>query len=281
MPTARAAFDRATLAFLGVLIALTAARIEALLLQSARALFRRSAILDVVAHVRLGLLHQAAAGRLGDRRDDGAVRRRGMGGAARRADRARLRRRPPCSRWARAMYGAWAGFWAGVGWLLMPGVFFSSNIISTDALLLPLWAIALFAMWRLMTTRAWFWAIVLGRLRRPWPLGQVRHALFLRLHRARGVVDAAGAGRRWRRDAASSRRCIALAILAPNIFWNIAERLRHRAAHRRQRAPRPERHVQSRRIVRVFRRPARCLGPIIFFVLIWLVWRAMAARIRD
>ena len=38
----------------------------------------------------------------------------------------------------RTMYGAWAGFWAGVGWLMLPGVWLSSSIISTDALLLPL-----------------------------------------------------------------------------------------------------------------------------------------------
>src|SRR5262249_34830574 len=59
----------------------------------------------------------------------------------------------------RNAYGAWAGFWSGVIWLVTPGVWFSSNVISSDVLLLPFWSLALVAMWRMVQTRAMDWAI--------------------------------------------------------------------------------------------------------------------------
>ena len=218
LPT-RAAFDRATLAFLGVLIALTGAAHRGAALQPARALFRRSAILDVVAHVRLGLFHQAAAGRVGDRRDDGAVRHDAEWAVRLGAPlaHARRRRRALCAR-AQRCTARGPGSGPGVGWLMLPGVFFSSSLISTDALLLPLWAIALFAMWRLVEharldvgDRARASSSALGAL--------AKYAMlyFVALHRARGVVDAAGARRRWRR---ARHRCgadRARRSLTPNI----------------------------------------------------------------
>jgi 4-amino-4-deoxy-L-arabinose transferase-like glycosyltransferase len=62
----------------------------------------------------------------------------------------------------RLMYGAGAGLAAGLGWLLMPGVGLSSALISTDALLLPLWSLALYALWRWTETRRTAWALLMG-----------------------------------------------------------------------------------------------------------------------
>ena len=155
MTVNRAAFDRATLAFLLVLITVTAARVVALFYIPLGLYFDEAqywmwsrafdwgyftkppliawvigsttllAGTDAEWAVRLGapIAHMSAAGAL--------------------------------FILGRSMYGAWAGFWAGFGWLMLPGVWFSSSVISTDALLLPLWSIALLAMWRLVSTPAW------------------------------------------------------------------------------------------------------------------------------
>ncbi len=160
MPT-RAAFDRATLAFAAVLLALTGARIWALfhnpvgLYYDEAQYWMWSRTFDWGYFTKPPLVAWVIAGTtalFGDA--EWAVRLA--------APLAHAVAASAVFALGRAMYGAWPGFWAGAGWLLLPGVFFSSSIISTDALLLPLWAIALFAMWRLMTTRAWAWAIILG-----------------------------------------------------------------------------------------------------------------------
>src|SRR6185503_5064162 len=48
----------------------------------------------------------------------------------------------------RRMYDARIGAWAAVIYLLMPGVWLSSAVISTDAVLLVAWAPALYFLWR-------------------------------------------------------------------------------------------------------------------------------------
>ncbi|MGE3626997.1 MAG: ArnT family glycosyltransferase, partial [Hyphomicrobiales bacterium] len=63
---------------------------------------------------------------------------------------------------ARRLYGARTGFWSALVFSTLPGVSFSSGIISTDVPLLVLWALALWAFVELLETRQWRWAILLG-----------------------------------------------------------------------------------------------------------------------
>jgi len=60
------------------------------------------------------------------------------------------------------LYGARAGFWSGLAFATMPGVFFSAMIISTDALLLPLWALALLGFERATATGRPGWWVLVG-----------------------------------------------------------------------------------------------------------------------
>ena len=48
----------------------------------------------------------------------------------------------------REAYDERTGFWAAMAYMLMPGVWLSSGIISTDDLLLPCWSAALYLLWR-------------------------------------------------------------------------------------------------------------------------------------
>ena len=54
------------------------------------------------------------------------------------------------------------GFWAGVLFLTLPAVSFSSAVISTDVPLLFFWALALYALLRVLDSRSPGWCVVLG-----------------------------------------------------------------------------------------------------------------------
>jgi hypothetical protein len=137
---------------------------------------------------------------------------------------------------------------------------------------LPLWAIALFAMWRLMTTRAWAWAIILGGAAgvgllakyamlyffvctavAAWGMPPVREALA----KGRGVVAT----------------LIALAILAPNIAWNVQNGFataRHTVSNARL-----DSHLFNLdELFEFLGGQFLVFGPLVFLVLLWLLWRA-------
>jgi 4-amino-4-deoxy-L-arabinose transferase-like glycosyltransferase len=273
MTATRAAFDRATLAFLFVLIAVTAARIYALfhdpiglyfdeaqywmwsrsfewgyftkppLIAWVIGLTTTLAGTDAEWAIRLGapLAHVVAASAL-----------YALG---------------------RNMYGAWPGFWAGFGWLMLPGVWFSSSIISTDALLLPLWAIALFAMWRLVNTRAWTWALVLGAFVGLGVLAKYAMLYFflctaVAAWRIEPVRQALAKGRGWLASV------VALIVMSPNIVWN-AQNGFVTAAHTAENA-----HFDAQQLFNIDELfefnfgQAFVIGPLIFCIFVWVLWRA-------
>lgn len=172
----------------------------------------------------------------------------------------------------RSTYGAWPGFWTGVAWLLMPGVFLSSGVISTDAVLLPLWALALFSAWRLMTTRAWAWAIALGFF-----VGLGALAKYAMLYFVPCMVLAAW----WlapMREALKGGRglvagVISALVLAPNIVWNFQNSFataRHTADNARLDA---SDMFNLDELFEFWGGQFGVLGPIVALVLIWAIWR--------
>jgi hypothetical protein len=60
------------------------------------------------------------------------------------------------------LFDARTGFWAGLLFLTLPAVSFSSAVISTDVPLLFFWALALYALIRVLEDRVPAWAVVLG-----------------------------------------------------------------------------------------------------------------------
>src|SRR5262245_12428480 len=63
---------------------------------------------------------------------------------------------------AEELYDARVGFWSALAFALLPGVVFSSRIISTDVPLLLCWALALLAFVKLLRCPDTRWACVLG-----------------------------------------------------------------------------------------------------------------------
>ncbi|PIW31037.1 MAG: glycosyl transferase [Rhodobacterales bacterium CG15_BIG_FIL_POST_REV_8_21_14_020_59_13] len=121
---------------------------------------------------------------------------------------------------AHHLKAGWAGAWAALIYLSMPGVGISAGIISTDALLLPLWAGALYMLLRLRDQPGrWFSAIGLGTL-----LGLAFLAKYAAVYFLIGAGLAVVIDPPLRRALASLQGLLAAAILAaiwaPNILWN-------------------------------------------------------------
>lgn len=172
----------------------------------------------------------------------------------------------------RSMFGAWAGFWSGVGWLLIPGVWVSSGVISTDALLLPIWSAALLAFARLVATRAWIWAFVLGLA-----VGFGALAKYAMLY----FPLCAGLAAWWSapvRDALKGGRgvlaaLIALLLLAPNLWWNASHSFAT-VAHTAANASLTEDFINPDELLEFLTSQAGLIGPLLFGALAWLLWRA-------
>jgi hypothetical protein len=172
----------------------------------------------------------------------------------------------------RNLYGAAAGFWAGLTWLLLPAVSLSSFVISTDALVLPLWSFALLALWRLVATRSWFWAVMLGvavgagalakyamlyfplcALLATWWAKPVREALL----GPRGIVAAV----------------IALAILSPNLYWNFTHGF-ETVAHTASNASLTSDLFHPGEMLEFILNQGLVIGPIFLLLFSWLLSRA-------
>ncbi len=184
---------------------------------------------------------------------------------------------------ARRMYGPWAGFWAGVGWLLMPAIWLSSAVMSTDALLMPLWAVALYALWRLHESGRWAWAIALGAA-----IGLGALAKYAMLY----FVACAALAALWepalRKTLVSARGGAALAItafvLAPNLAWNAANSfatISHTAAN----SGLSRFGLHPDELIEFVLGQALVMGPILIVALAITIGRALAARsaldVRD
>lgn len=166
-----------------------------------------------------------------------------------------------------------AGVWAGLAWLLMPGVWLSSALISTDALLLPAWAAALFATWRFVETQSWRWAVAMGAA-----IGVGLLAKYAMSYFAIGLALAA----LWSVDVrralltrpALAALATALAIVAPNLLWNAGNdfaTLEHTAANAAWSGPIGDPVAALNFLVDQL----GVAGPILFPLALFCAWRAV------
>jgi len=121
------------------------------------------------------------------------------------------------------LYGTRVGFWAGLAFATLPGVFFSAMIISTDALLLPLWALAMLGFERATATGRPGWWVLVGTTFGAGLLAKYAMAYF-----ALGAIiyllwepSARWGARGWRWLWALPPAAL---FFAPNIFWNASHR---------------------------------------------------------
>jgi hypothetical protein len=121
----------------------------------------------------------------------------------------------------RRVFDARIGAWSAAIYLLMPGVWLSSTIMSTDAVLLPAWAAALFFLWRMRETPGLATGALAGAA-----IGLAMLAKYAALYLFAGAALAALADREMRKAllsmAGAALVIAALVVLSPNLIWNAA-----------------------------------------------------------
>ncbi len=176
----------------------------------------------------------------------------------------------------RALYGARAGFWAAIVFDTLPVTAFLAAAVTTDVPLLLFWSIALYLWTKLIERKSMAWAVALGLTigigllakyaMIYFPLGMACHAIF--------SAEA--------REALRGRRAlvialIALALIAPNLYWNYAHgfvTFHHTAANAAW-----HRHVGHLwRFVQFLLYQLGLYGPVVVPMLVWLTVLAIRGR---
>lgn len=120
---------------------------------------------------------------------------------------------------ANRLFGREAAFWTLAVWLTLPSVWLSAAVISTDAVLLPCWSLALYAFIRLRDGAGWASAVLMGV-----GIGLGLLAKYAMSYFLAGLVLAALLDAPSRRALLHPRlipgALTALIILAPNFVWN-------------------------------------------------------------
>jgi len=118
------------------------------------------------------------------------------------------------------MFAARIGAWAAAIYLLMPGVFLSSTIMSTDAVLLPPSAAALYFLWRFREAPVLRHAALAGAC-----IGLAMLGKYAALYLYGGAALAALIDRDMRKALLSPAGAVlvlaSLVILGPNLWWNV------------------------------------------------------------
>ncbi len=119
----------------------------------------------------------------------------------------------------RRTYDARVGFWSAIAYATLPGISYSSGLISTDVPLLFCWAVALYAFLRTLEDRDWRWTVLCGVA-----LGVGLLSKYAMLYFVVGAILAALIEPKARRLVLSARGAaivvLALLILSPNLIWN-------------------------------------------------------------
>ena len=116
------------------------------------------------------------------------------------------------------LYGRKTGPWAAVLYATTPFVAVGSWQFSTDTVMLPFFALGLLAWTHLRVSKSLFWALVLGLAAGLGMLGKYA-AIYLPLLLALAAVLVPSARIAWRDAGAAG--VTALAILSPNLIWNL------------------------------------------------------------
>lgn len=175
---------------------------------------------------------------------------------------------------ARRIAGAAAGFWAAALYLTAPAVWVSASVIATDALLLPAWSAALYALLRLrggdggwISAGALGLAVgtgMLGKYAMVYFLGGTALAMWLDPASRRALLSPKGA----------LAAAVALAVVTPNLAWNAANEfatVSHTAANAAWDGPLFNPAAMAEFIAaQIF-----LFGPIYFFALIAALWAAL------
>lgn len=182
----------------------------------------------------------------------------------------------------RALYDARIGFWSGLVYATLPGVSFSSGLISTDVPLLFCVALGLLAVVRMRADASWVWAVLLGLAVGFGALAKYAMGLFLVSLAVYAAI--APAGRALLRDARLyAAFAIAALLIAPNIVWNARNGFAT-IAHTADNAAWGGPLIQPANALEFLAAQFGVFGPVLFACFLTLCWRfgaAATAQDRD
>jgi len=118
------------------------------------------------------------------------------------------------------LFGERAGAWAGVTYAMLPAVFVSSTIASTDVPLLLFWALALLAVVRIREGAGRRWWLILGLAIGAGMLAKYAMVGFAGSLVLLAIFDAE-ARRRMRGQGPWIALVMALVVMGPNLAWNL------------------------------------------------------------
>lgn len=122
---------------------------------------------------------------------------------------------------AARLFGTRAGALAGILWMIMPAVWLSSSIISTDAVLMVGWSAGLYAIARLREGPDWRFAILLG-VAAGWAFLAKYAAIYFLLGTGLAILVDAPARRALVNLQGLAAGVIFLALISGNLLWNAA-----------------------------------------------------------
>jgi 4-amino-4-deoxy-L-arabinose transferase-like glycosyltransferase len=171
----------------------------------------------------------------------------------------------------RALFGSRIGFWSAIVFDTVPGVSYSSLLITTDVPLILVWTIALYAWVMLVKRQSMGFAVLLGIAIGVGLLtkqAMIYAVLCIACHAAvsREAREALKGGR------AIVAALIAVALFAPNIIWNAEHgfpTVRHTGSNIGWQYP----YIHPYRVLEYFALQFGVFGPILFVVLLRAAWR--------
>ncbi len=180
---------------------------------------------------------------------------------------------------AARLYDARVGAYSGLAFATLPGVSVSAGIISTDVPLLLAWAASLLALAALFDTRAWWPALLLGAalgfgLNAKYAMGWfiLCLALYLAMTPSRRAI--LGDARLY------VALVIALALIAPNLKWNLAHGFAT-FAHTADNAKWDGMPFNPLEALAFLGAQFGVFGPILFASLLVIAWRAWKRGLPD
>ena len=173
----------------------------------------------------------------------------------------------------RALYDNRVGFWSALVFATLPAAAFSSLVISTDVSLLACWTVALFAWIWLAQSQRFAYALLVGAT-----IGLGLLAKYAAIYFLLCVAIDAWSDKQARAALGGGRGidalAIALALIAPNLYWNATH---HFAtfAHTAENAGWKELPIHFSAGPAFVGSQFAVFGPILFALLIWVAWRAL------
>jgi len=174
----------------------------------------------------------------------------------------------------------WIGFWAGALWLTLPAVSWSSLLVSTDVPLLLFWSVAVAGLARLMRKpEDWTAAVVAGIA-----IGLGLLSKYAMAYAFLGLVLFLATDRPARAMLRSApvylTFALALAILSPNILWNLSNEFAT-VRHLGDNANLKGELFHPDHALEFLGQQFGVFGPVPFAVLLWRLWawtRGRASR---